>query len=126
MADSSSRLDLLNSDQYSKEVVANAALNAASPAALFGRRSSTSGGLSWGYYGGAMMLSGVPTIIANGVITLTASATNYIESDPATGTLSKNTTAWTSGKIPTYKVICNASTATSWQDFRCMQFAAVP
>ncbi len=126
MADSTSRLDLLVNGQYTPDVTQNALNNSMSPAALFGRRSSTSGALSWGYYGGAMMLSGVPTIIPNGTIALTGSTTNYIEANPSTGAVSVNTSAWTSGKIPLYKVVAGSTTVTSWQDFRCMQFAAVP
>ena len=126
MSDSISRLDLLTGSTAGRDTLANELFNPMSPAALFGRRSQGCTGLTWAFYGGAMMLSGIPTLIPNGTIALTGSTTNYIEANPSTGAVSVNTSAWTSGKIPLYKVVAGSTTVTSWQDFRCMQFAAVP
>jgi hypothetical protein len=115
MADSTSNLDLLIQSQSSKEVTANAFFDAASPAALYGRRQSTTSGLTWGYYGGRFNTLS----IANGTIALTASATNYIEADTSTGAVSKNTAGWTgAGKKRLYKVTTGASSVTNYEDFR--------
>jgi serine/threonine-protein kinase RsbT len=111
MADSTTNLDLIQQSQTSKEVTANALYDATSPASLYGRRGSTTTGLSWGYYGGNFKSS--PTgrqSVANGVVALTASTTNYVEADTTTGAVSKNTTGFTStGKIPLYKIVTAAS-----------------
>lgn len=119
MSNSSSNLDYISQSQASKEVTANAMFDAASPATLWGRRASTTSGLTWGYYGGEMRNSaGVHTLVANGSITLTASTGNYIEADPATGALSKSTTSFTPGLIPVYYVLTGTSTVTSYNDLR--------
>lgn len=118
MSNSTSNLDLIRVAQAQKETTANELFDAASPAMLYGRRASTSGGLVWGYYGGAVIIGGTPTSIANGTITLTASATNYLQADPATGAVSKNTTGFTAGMTPLYSVVAGASTVTSYTDFR--------
>lgn len=118
MANSTSHLDLVSSSQAQKEVTVNAALDAASPAMLYGRRASTSAALTWGYYGGVVSISGTPTQLANGTVTLTASATNYVEANPATGAVSANTTGFTAGRLPLYQVVAGASTVTSYTDLR--------
>jgi hypothetical protein len=93
-------------------------LDAGSPATVYGRRAQTSGGLVWGYFGGAVMVGGVPTQVANGTLTLAASATNYIEADPSTGEVSSNTTGFTAGRTRLYTVAAGTSTVTSYTDQR--------
>ena len=117
MASSTSNLDLISASQASKEATANELFNAGSPAALFGRRASTCTGLTWGYYGGPMLVDGVLTVMANGTVALTASTTNYIEATRA-GVVSKNTTAFTPGQIPLYTAVTGTSTITSWTEYR--------
>jgi hypothetical protein len=117
MANSTTNLDLISSSQASKEVTANALFDAASPAILFGRRASTTAALTWGYYGGTIMVDGVLTAIANGTVALSASTTNYIEATRA-GVVSKNTTGFTPGSTPLYSVVTGASTITSYTDYR--------
>jgi hypothetical protein len=117
MSSSTSNLDLISPSQASKEATANELFNAGSPAALFGRRASTCTGLTWGYYGGPMLVDGVLTVIANGTVALTASTTNYIEATRA-GVVSKNTTAFTPGQIPLYTAVTGTSTITSWTEYR--------
>lgn len=119
MASSTSNLDLLVQSQAGKETTANELFNSGSPATLFARRSSTAL-LVWQYYGGPMVVDGALTIIANGSVTLTASATNYIEATRA-GVVSKNTTAFTPGSIPLYTAVTNATTVTltpGYTDYR--------
>lgn len=117
MSSSTSNLDLLISSQAGKDVTANALFDAGSPATLFGRRGYTSSGLTWGYYGGYLLVDGVLTLINNGTLTLTASTTNYVEANRS-GTVSKNTTGFTAGSTPLYTVVTGTSTVTSYTDYR--------
>ena len=115
MASSSSNLVLLVQSQSGKEATANALWNSMSQAALFSRYSSS--GLIWNYYGGTMIVDGEVTQIANNTVTLSASATNYIEADRS-GTVTKNTTGFTAGMIPLYTAVTSATTITSYTDCR--------
>ena len=119
MSGSTSNLDLIAQSQASKEVTANALADAGSPATLFGRRASLCSGLNWFYYGGAMVVDGVLTTIANNAaaLVLSASATNYVEATRA-GVVSKNTTGFTAGAIPLYTIVTGASSVTSYTDNR--------
>lgn len=114
--DSTSILTKLATNQASKEFVVNELFNAHSKFMLFGRRQSSTA-LDWDYYGGRILVDGVSTSIANGTIALTASSTNYIEATRG-GVVSKNTTAFTPGKIPLYKIITGTATVTSYEDHR--------
>lgn len=120
MAGSTTNLDLISVSQSSKETTANALLDAASPATLFGRRASTTSSLTWGYYGGTILVDGVLTTMANGTVSLASSATNYVEAD-RTGTVTKNTTGFTAGRTPLYTIITGASSVTSYTDQRLTQ-----
>lgn len=119
MASLVSHLDLIAQSQAGKEVTANQAFDAASPAMLFARRGSLCSGLNWFYYGGVMMIDGAPVAINNNVdaIILTANATNYIEASRA-GVVSKNTTGFTGGAIPLYTIGTGASSVISYLDHR--------
>lgn len=125
MANSTSNIDAISVSQASKEVTANAFFDAASQAATYGRRASSSSGLTWGYYGGNVVKSdGALAQIANGTLTLTASATNYIVAAKATGAVSAATTTtnWDNATDywRLYSVVCGASTVTSWSDVRAI------
>ncbi len=120
MSNSTSLLDLISSSQAQKEVTANALLDAGSPATLYGRRASTTSALTWGFYGGYLNILGTLTAIANGTVALTGSATNYVESDPATGAVTSNTSAFTAGRIRLYTVVTGASSVTSYTDWRSL------
>lgn len=125
MADSTTNLDLLQSSQSGKEVTANEMFDAGSPAVLYGRRASTSAGLTWGYYGGKKLVSdGTLAAIANGTIALTASATNYLYATDA-GVVTKATVApagWpgplASDAKALYEIVTDASGVTSYTDYR--------
>jgi hypothetical protein len=117
MSNSTTLLDLIAGLQAQKETTANAMFDAASPGMLFGRRATTTTALTWGYYGGSILIAGTPTPIANGTIALTASATNYIEAT-TTGTVSKNTTGFTAGRIPLYTAVAGTLTVASYTDHR--------
>jgi hypothetical protein len=117
MSDSTSHLDLLAVGQSQKEVSANTLFDAASPSMVYGRRSSTTSLLTWGYYGGVIVLAGVVTIIPNATVALTANATNYVEVTGA-GVVSRNTVGFTSGRTPLYRVVTGATTVSAYYDHR--------
>jgi hypothetical protein len=98
------------------DVRVNENFDAASPAMAFGRRAAATTGLTWAYYGGSISINGVPTDIANGTVTLTASTTNYVGLTQA-GVVAVATTA-NPLHIPLYTVITGASTVTSYTDTR--------
>lgn len=118
MSNSTPTFDALSQSQASKEITANAMFDALSPASLYGRRQSTTSGLTWGFYGGNVLINGVLTQIANGTLTLTASTTNYVQALPSTGAVSSKTTGFTAGSIPLYTVVTGAATVTSYTDHR--------
>lgn len=109
---STTLLDLIVTGQSQKEVTANALFNAASPAMLFGLRSSI--GLTWKIYGGVFNL----LTIANISLTLNDAATNYVEADALSGAVTSNTAGFTAGRIQLYSVVTAGGLATSWTDFR--------
>jgi hypothetical protein len=117
MADSTSNLDNITETQSGKATTANELFDALSPSSLFGRRASTTSLLTWGYYGGDMLVDGVLTTISNSTIALTGSATNYVESTPA-GVVTKNTTGFTAGYIPLYSIVTDSTSVTSYSDVR--------
>lgn len=123
MANSTTNLDTITVGQASKEVTANELFDAGSPATLFGRRASTSVGLTWGYYGGEIVLDGVLTAIVNGTRLLTASLTNYLEATRA-GVVSANTTGFTAGSVALYTIVCGSASVTTYTDHRA--WAALP
>ena len=59
MSNSTATFDPIVQSQASKEITANAYFDAVSPASSFGRRQSTSSGLTWGYYGATITVDGV-------------------------------------------------------------------
>lgn len=132
MANSTTNVDPILPSQASKEVTANAFFDAASQAITYGRRASTSSGLTWGYYGGNVRIAaGTLSQIANGTVSLTASATNYIVAAKATGAVgvSTATTNWDNSTDywRLYSIVTGASTVTSWTDARMMaQFTQDP
>lgn len=123
MADSTTNLETISETQSGKATKANEIFDAASPATLYGRRASACSGNTWGFYGGRVTLSSGSTMsINNGTLTLTLSATNYIVAAKATGvvTVSAVTTNWddSANYWRLYSVVCGASTATSYTDYR--------
>jgi hypothetical protein len=118
MADSTSFIDTISSSQAQKEVTANNAFNAGSPALFGARRSTTSTSLTWGYYGGRWK----GTSVANGTLALTASTTNYIVANRDTGaiTVATTTTNWNddANYDRLYSVVAGTTSVTSYQDHR--------
>jgi len=126
MANSTTNLDTISSSQASKEITANALFDAASAATTYGRRASTTTGLTWGYYGGNVTIAaGTMSQIANGTVSLTASQTNYLVAAKSSGAVSVSTTTtnWndTDAYWRLYSIVAGASSVTSYTDSR--QFA---
>lgn len=109
-------LQQLAASQVSAEVPINENFDAASPSAMFGRRAPVTSGLTWGYYGGSLIIDGLPTTIADGTVTLSASTTNYVEVSVA-GVVAKATSR-TAGSAPLYKIVTGTSSVTSITDER--------
>ncbi len=117
MSHSSSLLDLMTETQADKSATFNALLDAASPSTLGGRRASACSLLTWAYYGGQILVDGVPTAVANGTLSLSANSTCYVEMTRA-GAISFNTSGFTAGRLPLYTIVTGASTVTSYTDHR--------
>jgi len=118
MANSTTNLDTILSSQSQKEVTANQLFDAGSPGTVYGRHATACVGLVWAYYGGCILISTTPTQISNGTITLTASATNYVEYTTADGVVHTNTSGFTGGRVRLYTVVCGTTAPTSWTDWR--------
>ena len=123
MADSTTNLDTISQTGASQDVQANALWDACSPAMLYGRRAGTCTGLVWGYYGGNVTKSdGTQSTIANGTVTMTASATNYLTAKKDDGAVycATNTTNWndTANYWRLYSVVVGTATVTSYTDER--------
>lgn len=83
----------------------------------WGYRETGSSGLIFAYYGGPAWNGSTYTSIADGTVTLTASATNYVERTVA-GVVSANTSGWTAGRLPLYLVTTTGSVVTGIVDQR--------
>ncbi|MBP9229472.1 MAG: hypothetical protein KBF41_15485 [Azonexus sp.] len=123
MANSTTNIDTISQAQAGKEVTANSFFDAVSQPALYGRRASTCAGLTWGYYGGNFTLhDGTISQIANGTLSLTASATNYLTSLKSTGAIYSATdqTAWNDvhNYVRLYSIVTGTATVTSYTDAR--------
>lgn len=71
-------IDQIEESDSSKEVLVNEQFVAALPALGFGKRYSTSVGLTLEIYGGVILIAGTPTVIGNYTATLTATSFNYV------------------------------------------------
>jgi hypothetical protein len=124
MANSTTNLNTASETQAGKMTTLNGLFDAGSNALTFGRRADgATYGLTWAMYGGVVRVSGTPTRLANCTVTLSSGATNYVEFDPTnTGTnsgVSKNTTAFTAGRVRLYTVEVDGGGATiSYTDHR--------
>lgn len=100
------------------EQVVNENFAAMEAFATYGRNAFTSSGLTWGYYGGRWGGSSV----ADGTLTLTNTATNYIVANRSTGAISASTatTNWndTANYGRVYKAVASGGLITSYEDHR--------
>lgn len=63
-------------------------------------------------------ITGIPTVGAPQTVTLTASATNYVEIVPGATTASANTVGFTPGSLPLYVIVAGTKTFTNEYDLR--------
>ena len=116
---------LSSSPQASPEVPVNENFITCRPAELFGVRQPVTTGLTWGFYGG--QFNGIN--VADAVVTLTASTTNYVVANRFTGVVSTATalTNWndTIGFLRLYSVVTGTASVTSFIDFRQAFGAAI-
>ena len=75
-------------------------------------------GLNFRYKAGKVRNDSVITDTPAGQVTLTDNATNYVEVNPADGTVSANTTGFTVGRIPLYQVATSGGAITTVADKR--------
>lgn len=112
-------LKQIQQNQIQKEVTINENFNATSPSGIFALKNSSTSGLVFGYYGGIYNNnSGVQITISDGTITLTASSTNYVELNLTNNTVEKNTTSFTSGKVPIAQITTSTNSITNFLDKR--------
>lgn len=108
----------LTSAQASPEVPVNENFATLAALATFGTRQPATTALTWGYYGGTW--GGLT--IADSTLTLTASTTNYVVVNRATGTVSvsTSTTNWldTANYARVAKLITSATAITTAEDHR--------
>lgn len=116
-------LNSISQQQAYRVTAINENFEAVSRAGLFGIRRAQSVGLLFAYYGGYLLVDGVMTLIADGTVILTTSATNYIERTRA-GVVTKNTTAFTAGLIPVATCVTSATGITTYTDYRAVASAA--
>ena len=120
MADSTTNLDLISESQSGKATAANGLFDASSPAMFGARRAAACSGLTWGYYGGWLYkYDGSLVAVANGTLSLTASATNriYLKLNGTIG-VTTGTSAAADELILLYVVVTGTSTVTSYEDYR--------
>jgi len=78
----------------------------------FAQDSDTTTGLTFGYKAGRFHNGKTIVAVGASTIALSASQTNYVEVDRA-GTVSTNTSGFTSGRLPLYQIVTGVSTITS-------------
>lgn len=100
------------------EVIVNQALQTLEALAVYGQRQAAHSGLTWGYYGGRWGGNS----IADGTLTLTDNATNYVVVDQSTGaiTVSSSNTNWnnTAAYARVYLITTVSGVVTAIQDHR--------
>lgn len=110
--------DISSPPQDNAERIINENFNSVLPASLYGRRAPAATGLTWAYWGGRFN----GNTVADGIVALTASSTNYVVAARSTGavTAATNTTNWNNSTdyIQLYSIVAGASTVTSYVDFR--------
>lgn len=78
---------------------------------------STTTGLVFGYRAAVIRDDAIVTSVAAGTVNLIATAVNYVEVD-SSGNVSVNTTGYTSGRIPLWKITTDATSITALEDNR--------
>lgn len=122
MSDSSTPFGTVATGQGNQTAKANALFDAVVPVAIYGLKAADTTGLTLGFHGGKLGINGVVTVISDGTLALTASSTNYVEVNPSTGSISKNTTAYTPGYWRIGRAVTGTASITTWYDDRFLNF----
>ena len=123
MADSTTPFGTIALGASNQTSKANALFDACVPVAIYGKNAATTTGLTLGLHGGKIGINGVVTVVADSTTTLSASTTNYVEANPSTGAVTKNTTSYTPGYWRIGRAVTGASSITTWYDDRFLNFA---
>lgn len=102
-------LQQLTDAQASPEVPVNENFETLSGAGIFGKRHAVTTGLTWGYYGGRY--NGVD--VADGTVTLTDAATNYVVVKRSDGVVSVSTASTNWSDATNYARLYQVTTASS-------------
>jgi len=84
----------------------------------YAQNTGTTTGLTFGYKEGYVRNDNVISHTAAGTIGLTDNATNYVELNTSTGAITKNTSGYTSGKIPLFTVVTASGSISTVTDHR--------
>lgn len=84
---------------------------------IFNVNADTTTGLTWGYQAGTLRRNNVIVSVSAGTVSLADDTTNYIEIDNV-GTMSRNTTGFTSGRIPIRQIVTASGVQTTSTDKR--------
>lgn len=122
MSDSTAPFGTISIGQGDQVPKANALFDASAPVAIYAKKYAETTGLTFGYHGGKISVNGVVTVIADGTLALSASSTNYLEANPTTGAVSKNTTAYTPGYWRIGRAVTGTASITTWYDDRFLNF----
>lgn len=122
MSDSTTPFGTIATGQGNQAAKANALFDACIPTAIYAKNAATTSGLSLGLHGGKISINGVVTVIADSITALAASGTNYVEVNPSTGAVSKNTTAYTPGYWRIGRAVTGTASITTWYDDRYLGF----
>ena len=122
MSDSTTPFGTIAIGQGDQSAKANGLFDAVAPTAIYGLKYSSTSGLALGLHGGKVAINGVVTVIDDYSGTLTASTTNYVEANPATGAVSKNTSGYTPGYWRIGRAVAGTATITTWYDDRFLNF----
>lgn len=122
MSDTSTPFGTVANGQGNQTAKANSLFDALFSTAVYALRAATTTGLTLGYHGGKILINGVITVIAEDqTIALTASVVNYLMINPATGAVSKSTTAYTPGYWRMGRATASTGSFT-WEDDRALNF----
>lgn len=114
-------MQTISPSQASAEVPINENFQTLIHQEVYGKKQSTTTGLTWGYWGGRW----AGFLIADGTLALTASATNYIVVLRSTGAISVSTAAtnWNDANNyqRVYRLTTNATAVTATEDHRAGQ-----
>lgn len=121
MSDSTTPLGTIAISQVNQTSKANALFDACSLGAIYGKKGETTTGLNFGFHGGKISVNGVVTTVADGTVALSASTTNYVEANPATGAVTKSTAGYTAGYWRIGRAVTGTASITTWYDDRFPQ-----